>query len=115
VNEPTREDQLDESDLEFKDDTAICALYHMNDANQKADMPPILETTDTLLIELTNAANSDNSYCELREALKNRDLHKEKFAAFWRFEKDLHMDGDDLNCYRARLLVPKQLQRQFLK
>jgi len=115
VNKPTREDQLDESDLEFKDDTAICALYHMNDANQKDGTQPISETTDRLLVELTSAANSDNSYCELREALKNGDLHEEKFAAFRRFEKDLHMDDDDLVCYRARLLVPKQLRRQYLE
>jgi hypothetical protein len=87
----------------------------MNDANQKDGTQPISETTDRLLVELTSAANSDNSYCELREALKNGDLHEEKFAAFRRFEKDLHMDDDDLVCYRARLLVPKQLRRQYLE
>jgi hypothetical protein len=27
----------------------------------------------------------------------------------------LHLDDDDLICYRARLLIPKQLRRQYLE
>jgi len=116
VNKPTREDQLDESDLNFKDDTAICALYnHVYGDDHKADGQLSSDIRDKLLIELTSAANSDNSYVELREALKKGDLSEEKFAAYRRFENDLHLDDDDLICYRARLLIPKQLRRQYLE
>jgi hypothetical protein len=66
VNKPTREDQLDESDLNFKDDTAICALYnHVNGDDHKADGQLSSDIRDKLLIELMSAANSDNSYVEL--------------------------------------------------